>query len=125
MQIKAFFLGLLGISSEPKPIDFSVPSLAALSAILRDPQRPEWPEGFEWNYRYSASCALGLASKVWPAAFPQGDWFTDHNLKKVFGIPVKDARVIFEQQARHIDGDVQPSHVADAIDRYLGVPVST
>ena len=39
------------------------PSLKNLSYILR--HREWWPDGFEWDYRYCASCAIGLCEKLW------------------------------------------------------------
>lgn len=93
------------------PVDLTVPSLEALSYVLR--HREHWPKGFEWDFRSCKTCAIGLAADIWQLV-------PDHyEVAPVFDIRIGDAEHLF--MPRHISDyrTVTPEHVADQIDLYL------
>jgi hypothetical protein len=94
------------------------PTLPDLAIILRD--RSVWPAGFEWDYKWCTSCAMGLAARlagaitrhaenldaeIWArrnlraAAYPEIFYYQ----YEVLGLPDHTF--------------ITPEHVADAIDR--------
>lgn len=95
--------------SPPIP-DLSVPSLANLAYALR--HRETWPPTFHWDYRFFSSCAIGLSLELWP--------------RSTFACCIPMAIFVevrppmrwrdFLTGPRSL-ADVQPQHVADAIDR--------
>jgi hypothetical protein len=114
------------------------PSLAALSYALRHPEM--WPKGFEWDYSFCHSCAMGLTVQLWPhivSSYPSIDsgsnnfylWKT--KLQPFVGISDRRFDDIFMNLNRRLfdpdenkswlatAGDVKPEYVADAIDAYL------
>ncbi len=85
------------------------PSLRALSVVLRDPTL--WPPGFSWDYCVPGKCALGLARELWgwrndPTDLIKGE---DH-AAIFFGLGSKIGVWMW---------NVQPTHVAAAIDHWL------
>lgn len=103
------------------PLDH--PSLEALSYLLR--RKEYWPAGFEWNFKFHSTCALGLAEMFWDKC----EWqvvdmlahipFTDH--MNIFYDAHTKPRVKvfwFIERDRKRD-EVTPEMVADQIDDYL------
>lgn len=85
------------------------PSFTELARILR--HKEEWPEGFEWDYRYGRSCAIGLADRLWG---PQ----------RRFRIPAEIYAGVYCPQRWYgwlcpPTAQPKPEWVADAIDRYI------
>jgi hypothetical protein len=114
------------------------PSLAALSYALRHPEM--WPKGFEWDYSFCHSCAMGLTVQLWPdtvSSIPHfdpdsGNFFQwKATLQPLVGINQFKFDDIFMNVNRQLfdpDGNenwkatapyVEPWDVADAIDAYL------
>lgn len=89
------------------------PSLAELARLLRC--REEWPAGFHWDYRFSFSCAGGLAELAWKDA----GWYSVRLPAEVYsGVRPPRGLLLFFSRAARMKA-VQPEHVADAIDAYL------
>jgi hypothetical protein len=89
--------------------NFETPSLANLSAILRD--RSRWPDGFQWNYRKPSGCVLGLDKALWGPKYLA--------LKQMRAWPGMKL-TLFLGWKHHCPMEyVRPQQVADAIDEYL------
>jgi hypothetical protein len=110
--------------------DLTKPSLEALSHILR--HKELWPTGFEWNYGFCYSCAMGLAGELWDVFVPRNPDAAVLNVSKAFGISRKVAGNIFGGEADWIPyhpgcvvvrdtNAVTPEMVADQIDKFLAV----
>lgn len=122
------------------PFDFVVeqtPSLTMLSEILRDKSR--WPKGFEWDYSNCATCAMGLAERLFNIVVARDESglapveIHVSGVADAFKMPHKEAKNIFVQMGLDIDGtDLftvlsllgrldrwRPEDVADTIDAYL------
>lgn len=127
--------------SRPKPANeteklfanLDKPSLHALSYILRHPDT--WPNGFVWNYGACATCAMGLAHRLWDVSQTKKDNAASI-MSRTFGIGYEVADSIFMGQVRGKPAqwrkngpqwwrrsvalnDVSPEMVADAIDAHL------
>jgi hypothetical protein len=100
------------------PAESLPPSLESLAIVLRDPSL--WPEGFQWNFAYSSTCAMGLAMYVWGEEAGEEVVFRQHR---------QDYHDIF--LAKQVERKwgclpvgynrdcVQPEDVANRIDRVL------
>lgn len=100
------------------------PSLSVLSFVLRNKEL--WPKGFEWNFSYCYSCAIGLAYCLWqqvPTCHP-------HNVARAVNIEFMDAYELFmstpEEAIIHdrkrntvTEIPVTPEMIADRIDKFL------
>jgi len=93
--------------------DLTTPSLANLAYLLR--HREKWPAGFSWDYSSPYGCAIGLAWKKWPdrKGLKLGSSLPDAVVTQVRP-PRRWWRLSLPRMS-----DVQPEHVADAIDRLL------
>jgi hypothetical protein len=88
--------------------NLGAPSLRTLADVLRDQSR--WPAGFNWDYRDTHNCGIGLAQRLWGRRLP------------LWEIPGQYGVCIFVNLHHHLgiaQHQVQPEHVADAIDAYL------
>ncbi len=108
---------------------FAHPDPAVLSRVLREgPAGPDWPPGFEWDYRSGKTCALGLATKLWPKQVPEpAPRSTDGRariLASYLGISVGASYEVFFGCAMRLGyftlRDVTPSDVAAALDAARG-----
>ncbi len=90
----------------------SVPSLENLAYVLR--HRETWPRGFEWDYRFGPSCAIGLSAETWP-----GNGLS-YRLPRdiIVGVRPPDRWFEFFRPFRGMEA-VTASMVADAIDHLL------
>lgn len=97
------------------------PSLERLSYVLKHPET--WPPGFQWDFSFCDTCALGLAREMFDLDFACSD-----NVAKAIGISHDDAYRIFIQ----MDGkkfpwykmfpgprDVTPQMVAKQLDEII------
>ena len=88
-----------------------------LSFILRN--RALWPKGFEWDYIYCESCAMGLAFELGMA--PQCNTLA---IAVQFNMSRADATNIFIYAGQSIltklMQDITPEHIADLLDAYAG-----
>jgi hypothetical protein len=104
--------------------DFESPpqkyTLGDLRDLLRDSAK--WPEGFEWDYGYRYTCAMGLASRVFDLHLKgASDWCI------YFEIDYDDLYKLFidcswwqSLRARFIlKNYVTPEMVAKRIDKFL------
>jgi hypothetical protein len=95
------------------------PNLVALAYALRHPET--WPEGFgPWDYTKYGTCAVCLVKELWF----RGSYkrFDDRKMTEVFGISDQASESIFmsaDIEAGIRWPDVQPDHVAAAIESYL------
>lgn len=97
--------------------DLSEPSLAGLSWMLR--HKEAWPEGFVWDYRNCASCAIGLSDKLWDF-LARGSAL--YQMANVFRMGYLDTGAIFFDLAERLKvkrSAITPEDVADAIDAHL------
>lgn len=95
------------------PVDLTVPSLPALSYVLR--HREHWPRGFKFDYH--TCCAMDLAYELW-RVFPS----TTQPVAAALGMPVEKAHHIFicgNSWSGRPHSDITPEMVADQIDLYL------
>jgi hypothetical protein len=118
------------------PLTFSPgrEGLRKLSYLLR----AEMPAKFRWDYSIpemrwacgTSGCAFGLCRVVWPHAFrpeSEDNGYMIEQMATVFHLPYQDARTLFHSSYGRTAiawDDVQPSEVADAIDRYLAKTAS-
>ena len=98
----------------PTAPDLSVPSLENLAYALR--HRETWPLGFRWNYCSAYGCAIGLAERLWGRQAPLSVVDAPNDSPIFFRCRVPF--VWWKPFARRWMKDVQPEHVADAIDRH-------
>lgn len=101
--------------------DLSVPSLRNLAYLLRHQEL--WPDGFEWNYCRTSTCAVGLSWCFWPrVTTTAGD--LEHCWKGGIHLPHSIYTQVRPPGVRGLLGPwaktfVRPEHVAAAIARYL------
>lgn len=106
------------------------PTLQNLAFALR--HREIWPEDFTWNYEFCASCAIGLACRIWPQNYhhvrlPPSNLRSLMICARQFDISTKDAETLFfDSRPRRtflnpfpLRSETQPEDVAKAIDRYI------
>lgn len=114
------------------------PSLVALSYSLRHPET--WPQDFVWDYSSCATCAVGLALRLWPETLVLPDtqrmqitWIAREmalpwrEAEMIFFelAPIQTARVGWFKSVESFNFDaVTPDDVADAIDRHLAEQMS-
>lgn len=100
-------------------LDLSIPSLEALSFLLR--HKEMWPRDFAWNYAGCSSCAMGLAHQLWEEMMAPDSL----EMSRVFDMPLSRSIQIFGgtnlcAAYEVLDyGEVTPEMVADKIDQYL------
>ena len=100
----------------------TTPSLATLSAILRD--RTRWPADFRWDYGRCDMCALGMAWRLGFATHP-----LPSKVMPAFGLSIEDDDAfnlfvgVGSDLGKH-QCDVTPEDVADAIDTHLARQVA-
>jgi hypothetical protein len=91
--------------------DLREPSLVGLAYILR--RSHLWPQGFEWHYKHSGSCAMALVWETWhrnvDEAFPR---LAECNEQYIFYNDVVDGVAV------PLDS-ITPEIVATRIDEYL------
>lgn len=108
--------------------DLSKPSLEALSHVLRHPEK--WPEGFEWDYEWCSTCAMGLAGLLWNQLVSDDPNEMLDRTASLFAARRADMAPIFSGDGNWIplaEGctvlrnlkSVTPDIVADEIDKYL------
>ena len=102
---------------------FSVkPSLEGLAYILRHPEL--WPQGFEWNFAWCQTCAMGLAWRLCngqPKTSTKGifDWTANTFALSPGLVEEMFTTRLMRRIGVQYSDEVTPLHVADAIDRYL------
>lgn len=91
--------------------DLRKPSLIGLAYILR--RSHLWPQGFEWAYKHSGSCAVALVWETWGLsvrkAFPR---LAESNENWIFYNDIVDGAVMRLES-------ITPEIVAKRIDEYL------
>ena len=100
-----------GVDTKP-----AQPDAAYLSRVLRD--RSMWPDGFEWCFSDSSSCALGIARSIWPNRIGGGSI----SVGTAFGLSATAVHSVFYVRGdKPVDlaRDITPLHVADALDRAI------
>lgn len=102
--------------------------LAGLSWRLRN--RETWPPGFQWDYSRCRRCAMGLAyqlkhGKPMPGNMPSSDVtrVTREIVADAKAMSVPAFHAIFWNLRTLETWHVTPEHVADAIDKHLGLSV--
>ena len=110
------------------------PSLVALSYALRHPET--WPEDFVWDYSDCTTCAIGLATRLWPSMnCPAEQKVQETWIAREMAMSHREAVNIFfgmapemivrdqwyRKQVKFDFDAVRADDVADAIDRYLQV----
>jgi hypothetical protein len=104
------------------------PSLENLSYILR--HREWWPEGFQWDYRYTDCCAIGLSKELWgidPTGLHHGlrdsdlTWEASPSYIRIFAS--RSGKIAWWRQFpwnyyRQMSS-ITPDQIADQIDQYL------
>lgn len=99
------------------PVDLSKPSLRALSYLLKHPEL--WPKNFGWEYRYTWSCAIGLAFKYWNIEMKYNLGIA-MNAAEVMEMSESDTNYIFfAGGSAPISLPIQPGMVASDIDYYI------
>jgi hypothetical protein len=96
---------------------YEVPSLSALSKLLRDQEA--WPETFNWYWPDTCSCAIGLAMQKWK-------FLRSHDeLAQALGLRSCEMACLFGhtnsyrlKPGEHAE-NLRPETVANAIDRFL------
>lgn len=90
------------------------PSIGVLSFTLR--HKELWPASFHWNYGACSTCAMGLASELWPQTIFE---VSNVAMRKAFDLTEQQAQIIFGDVGdikRCSHDDVTPEMVADVID---------
>ena len=101
------------------------PTLSGLSYLLR--HEDLWPPGFEWNFRYGDQCAMGLASRVWPAYYPADEKLSVCTMRAFNLTRLRLMTIFISKAGKGLRSDglfsrmssVKPEQVADHIDRYI------
>lgn len=106
------------------PPDLSQPTLSGLAWLLR--HKEAWPEGFQWDYRFCETCAIGLAARLWydPAVYLHEDinW-----AELAFSLTFDMARTFFADIKHPHTAKMQavtPEMVAACIESHLLVDLS-
>jgi hypothetical protein len=104
------------------PTKYEVPSLQALSRLLRD--ESSWPPGFEFNFDSCTTCAMALAFTQWHLPLINEVVGCSSKMATLMGISFEDSLRLFVDAAYHripLRGSsrITPEEVADAIDQYL------
>ena len=87
-----------------------LPSTKNLVWLLRNPQH--WPPGFEWDYRDTRCCAIGLASRAWGICPSSVDF------AQLLNIDSQDAYRIVVQGNRFLGcRRTSPKQIARALER--------
>lgn len=103
------------------------PSLPNLSYVLR--HKEYWPEGFEWDYRYPSSCAIGLCEELYGQRVSQLDGSLEISVGSVRGEGNSFSDIFCNTRETYrvfgfslwplVHSDITPEIVADRIDRWL------
>ena len=105
--------------------ELATPSLRALSFILRNKEL--WPRDFVWDFLDCATCAMGLAWRLWAISSPNSTAMAHaFGISQQISTDIFVGRSLFEARGQGwlyrpglLAVDVQPEHVAAAIDQYL------
>jgi hypothetical protein len=93
-------------------------TLQELPAILRD--KSQWPEGFEWDYTGSKTCAEGLFNQL--NGIQLTSWNGPGSFLQSFGQNFQaysDITIRAGVKRDLLAAEVMPEHIADDIEEYL------
>jgi len=90
------------------------PTIGALSFMLRHPEL--WPADFRWSYTCCATCAMGLAQRMWPHHIQSTD---PDSVGRAIGLSEHDAAEIFTNAGPGLlrsSASIKPEQIADMLD---------